>query len=153
MKQLPKIRQILENVKFEDSYRNISEKYSVDRDETFENHSYEKVLLILKSLDYNFKYNKRERFYELNQSINDYEFTFNISLKYGLVEFIWALRKNKELITLGGPWAFIIRLLNHGKKTDIKKPSFKNYDDLESILKESLSIYEEFKSEVISLKL
>ena len=153
MKQLPKIRQILENVKFEDSYRNISEKYSVDRDETFENHSYEKVLLILKSLDYNFKYNKRERFYELNQSINDYEFTFNISLKYGLVEFIWALRKNKELITLGGPWAFIIRLLNHGKKTDIKKPSFKNYDALESILKESLSIYEEFKSEVISLKL
>ncbi|WP_347921812.1 hypothetical protein [Pontimicrobium sp. SW4] len=152
MKQLPEIKLILENIKFENLYRNISEKYSASKEETLESYSNEKVLSIFTSLSYSFIYNKKEKFYGLNQSIGDYLFTFNISLRYGLVEFIWVLRKNGELITLGGPWAFIIRLLNNGDKTDIKKPSFSNYEDLESILKEGLSLYEDFKSEVLKIK-
>ncbi|TJY37939.1 hypothetical protein [Pontimicrobium aquaticum] len=152
MKLLPEIKLILENIKFENTYRTISKNYSVDKEEMLENHSIEKVLSIFKSLNYSFKYNKKEKFYGLNQSVEDYLFTFNISLRYGIVEFIWALRKNGELITLGGPWAFIIRLLNNGDKANIKKPSFSNYEDLESILKEGLSLYEDFKLEVLKIE-
>lgn len=148
-----KLKNILLDINFEQSYKLISEKnLLIDGENSFENYSNNEVLSIFKSLGYLPKFKKRENFFENKERLENYEFIFNISLKYGLVELIWALKKDNELLDLGGPWSVIIRLLNDGVRTKIKKPSFKNYKDLESILKDSLSLYEDFKSAVLEMQ-
>jgi len=145
------LKPALKNINFEERYKNLSEMYPY-ADQSFEKYSNEKVLLIFESLEHSFKFNKRENFFGYREKVEDYDFAFNISLKYGLTELIWSIHKNGKLMTLGGPWAVIIRLLNDGKKSNIKKPSFRNYEDLRLILKDSFEIFEDFKSEVLKLK-
>ncbi len=145
------LRPVLRNINFEERYKNLSERYPFTN-ESYEKYSNEEVLSIFESLGYKVKFDKRENFFGNKEKVKGYDFTFNISLKYGLTELIWSIRKNDKIMILGGPWSVIIRLLNDGKKSNIKKPCFRNYEDLECILKESLSLYEDFKKEVLKLQ-
>ncbi|WP_025694110.1 hypothetical protein [Paenibacillus durus] len=77
-----------------------------------------------------------------------YKFQFNISLKYGLVEFIWAVWKNNDLQT-GLPWGMLKQLLDGRDDEKVKKPVFRNYGDLKEILKDAFSMYDDFKRELV----
>jgi hypothetical protein len=122
---------------------------SIEQDKVqFKNYSNNQVLEIFEKIGYDYKYDRRENFFGLQESLDDYVFIFNISLRVGRVEFIWAIRENGNILPFGGPWNFIIKMLGRGD-LNMRKPVFSNYEDLESLLREGFAIYEDFKKEVV----
>lgn len=141
------IKSILFEIDFLNRYKLLSEKYPF-ADESFEKYSNEEVQKILKDLGYQFKFHKRENFFGVEESLCEFQFQFNINLKYGMVEFIWGLTQRGERITLGGPWGIVGDLLL-GKDCEIKKPAFRNYEELNDILITAFKVYEDFKQAVV----
>lgn len=142
-----RLRPALEDINFLSRYRALRERFPYT-DIIFEDYSNKEVLKIIESFGYSVKYDKRESFFGIKESINTYQFCFNINCKYGIVELIWDVIKEDKRLTLGGPWGLIGDLLI-GDECDIKKPAFRNYEDLKEILKDAFSIYEDFKQELL----
>lgn len=143
----PILKHILEKISFLDRYKALREKFPWT-DESFEGYSNVEVLRIIETFGYEVKYDKRDGFFGIKESMGRYDFRFNISCKYGVVELIWDIVKEGERLTLGGPWGLIGDLLL-GEQCNVKKPAFRNYDDLKEILKEAFSMYEDFKRESV----
>lgn len=141
------LKQVLEKIDFLDRYRELRNKFPYT-DESLEDYSNHEVLKIIESFGYPVRFDKREDFYEIKESIDGFAFQFNICVKYGITELIWGLTKNGERLTLGGPWGLICDLLI-GDDCNIKLPAFRDYEDLRQILKEAFAIYEDFKREVL----
>lgn len=147
MQLYPSLRPVLEKIDFLVRYRELRKRFPYT-DESFEGYSNTEVLRIIESFGYQVKFNKRENFFGIKESLARYDFRFNINCKYGVVELIWDIVKGGERLTLGGPWGLICDLLI-GDDCNIKKPAFRNYDDLKEILQEAFSMYEDFKRESI----
>lgn len=144
----PTLKPFLERISFLSRYRTLQHRFPLGT-ETFEKYSNDEVLKILESLGYRFKFYRKENFFGMKESIENCSFTFNISCKYGVVEFIWDLLINDRRLMLGGPWGLIGDLMLN-EKCNIKNPAFKNYEDLREILRDGLQIYEDFKREVLA---
>ncbi|MDT3427710.1 hypothetical protein J2Z22_003286 [Paenibacillus forsythiae] len=144
----PEVRTTLENINFIDNYRELSEKYSFNPDDSFESYEISEVLNLFTELGYKASFDKKEKFFKIVDEIDSYKFQFNTSLRYGLVEFIWAVWKNNELQT-GLPWGMLKQLLDGNDDDKIKKPVFRNYTDLKEILKDAFSMYDDFKRELV----
>jgi len=146
---------LLNKINFDTRYKELSKKNQYDI--TFENYSNEEVIKMMNMLGYTAKYFKNGNFFKIEEKLNDIIFYLNISLKYGLAEFIIGGTKaiTKEFI-YGGTFGNIFKDIKYftNEETDqgVNKPSFRNYDDLKVILKEAFSIYEDFKSEIIKQK-
>ena len=68
----------------------------------------------------------------------------HIILQDGMVDLVWVVRENGELL-LGAPWGtYSRRLIDSSYR--IKKPIFGTYEDLEQILKITFKMYEDFKN-------
>ena len=143
------LKTILERINFISRYRGLHERFPLTGN-VLEKYSGDMVLQIIESIGYKVKYNKKESFFGLKEFVNDYVFTFNISCKYGVVEFIWDVVVDNERLALGGPWGLTSDLLI-GEKSNIRKPAFKNYDELKEILTDVFSIYRDFKNEVVEM--
>ena len=142
-----KIKLTLENINFSERHKYLANKFDFNEVELFENYDNEIILDIIYELGYNAKYKKREDFFSVkNKEENGYEFEFNMSFKYGVVEFIWAMWKDKKIIKSLGPWDIIQKLLDGNKYKTIK---FRNYEDLTIILKEGFELYEDFKTLIL----
>ena len=132
--------EIFEKINLYERHSNISNQYRFE--ETFENYSNEKVIEIVKELGYSAKYRKKEKFFQIIETINEMKFYFHFSLEYGMVEIIMGMMdKNKKNI-IGGLVPNICKKIeivkNEEKKGDIKKARFRNYEDLKNILREYL---------------
>ena len=144
--------EIFEKINLYERHSNISNQYRFE--ETFENYSNEKVIEIVKELGYSAKYRKKEKFFQIIETINEMKFYFHFSLKYGLVEVImyWECINNKD-IWGGGTFAGICKKIeiakNEEKEGYIKKARFRNYEDLKNILREYFLIYEDLKISLI----
>lgn len=141
------IRSALTNMDFIAKYRNLSAKYSFNSDESFEAYDNNEVLNLLAELGLKASFDKKEKFFKVVDEIDSSKFQFNISLKYGLVEFTWAVWKNNELQT-GLPWGMLKQLLDGKDDDKINKPVFRNYNDLKEILEDAFAMYNEFKREL-----
>jgi hypothetical protein len=142
-----KLKEVLAAIDFTSRYKHISTKHQyTDNSIKLEVDS---VLLMLSELGYVFKYIKSESFFKLLVKHAPFQLQFNISLKYGNVELIWDVLENGQRLSLGlGTWSNISSLLlDDGKK--VLMPKCRNSDDLREILKEALSIYEDFKVELL----
>lgn len=139
-------KKVLNNINFTERYKNLSEKYQFDYKDSFESYDYNQVLKILSELGYAFKFDKKEKFFRLIETVAEDKFQFSISLKYGAMEFIWSAWKNTDLL-VGGTWGIIKEQLNAQDNEKFKKPIFRNYYELKEILAEGLHIYEDFKRE------
>ena len=122
---------------------------------TFENYSNEKVIEIVKELGYSAKYRKKEKFFQIIETINEMKFYFHFSLEYGMVEIIMGMmNKNKKNI-IGGLVPNICKKIeivkNEEKEGYIKDACFRNYEDLKNILREYFLIYEDLKTEVLKV--
>ena len=123
---------------------------------TFENYSNEKVIEIVKELGYTAKYRRKENFFQIIETTSKIKFYFHFSLKYGLVEIIiyWEYKKNKD-VWGGGDFAGLCKLIeiSRGEEMEgyIRKPCFRNYEDLKNILREYFLIYEDLKTEVLKV--
>lgn len=129
-----KIIKFIEQVNLVDNYRNLSEKYGDSDREPMEEIDIKKVQEIILDLGYECKYYKSEKFFKVILfKDNEVELGYNIGLKYGLVELIMFVFKNKKYLE-GGPISYIIKQYTK-KNESIKRPRFCDYDELKEILK------------------
>ena len=146
--------EIFEKINLYERHSNISNQYRFE--ETFENYSNEKIIEIVKELGYSAKYRKKEKFFQIIETINEMKFYFHFSLKYGLVEVImyWECINDKDKWG-GGTFAGICKKIeiakNEEKEGYIKDARFRNYEDLKNILREYFLIYEDLKTEVLKV--
>lgn len=106
---------------------------------------------VLRRLAYSAKYFKNERFYKVEQSLAEYIFTLHLTLKDGLVETHLYIKKNGELCIPNGRFDFIPeRMEVDFDREKYNIPSYTSGVELEEILKEIFSIYEDIKKEVIT---
>ena len=107
---------------------------------------------ILESFGYKIRYFRGERFFQATEKRDGYEFKFNIALEYGQVELIWAVFRDKKLVRpLSRIWMGLYGLLMNVPREQVPLyPFFGDYDELEAVLRESFSLWEDFKREFLA---
>ena len=107
---------------------------------------------ILESFGYKIRYFRGERFFQATEKRDGYEFKFNIALEYGQVELIWAVFRDKKLVRpLSRIWMGLYGLLMNVPREQVPRyPFFGDYDELEAVLRESFSLWEDFKREFLA---
>ncbi|MBK8746599.1 MAG: hypothetical protein IPM04_01710 [Saprospiraceae bacterium] len=133
-------------------YKSLSEKFNSK--EVLEQIDNAQVLERLKEFNSRFTFNQKEGFFGLNEQEGNFDFKFNLSLKYGLVEpVVWGKNVFSE-DQYGGALIRVAKLIqvSMGLKTveRIMYPRFNSYDDLTNIIKVLYGIYEDFKEVIIS---
>lgn len=127
--------EIFEKINLYKRHFNINEQNRYE--DRFKNYSNEEVIGIVKELGYSTKYRKKEKFFQIIETINEMKFYFHFSLEYGMVEIImfWEYEKNKDL-SGGGTLSVVCKLIeiakNEEKEGTIKKARFRNYEDLKT---------------------
>lgn len=146
----PEIKEVLEKINFLERSKNMSKRFNESLEDCLRNYDVNKVIHLFNRLGYDAEYDGREEFFKtafVDNSPN-YKIWFNISLKYGIAEFIWVAYHQNEVRT-GSPWSIYVRFLGPDEK--FKKPTFGSYEELEELLKEAFLMYEDFKRELISI--
>ena len=145
-----KLKPVLQNIHFCERYKLLSEENQFSNND--KGLDSEIVLNLIKDLGYQAKFNKNESFYKVTQKQNEYKFQFNISLRHGNVELIWDVLETNVRLNIGGPWGVVYKSVSNKEERPLM-PKFRNYADLEAILKEAFSIYEDFKKELLNSKI
>ncbi len=145
----PKLKDALEKINFISRFKELSQKYSFDLKQSFERYDYNECINIIKGFGYTSTFDRRENFFKIIEETPFYKFQFNIVLKYGATEFIWAIWKDKELVG-GNNWGVLKTQLDGNHDDKVRLPIFRNYIDLEEILAEAFAIYEDFKREFLA---
>jgi len=144
--------EIFEKIHLYDRYSYISNQYRYE--DKSKDYSNDKTIEIVKELGYSAKYRKKEKFFQIIETIDGIKFYFHFSLEYGMVEVIifWEYENNKDL-SGGGLLSVVCKLIeiakNEEKEGYIKKARFRNYEDLKNILREYFLIYEDLKISLI----
>ena len=145
--------EIFEKINLYERHNNISNQYRYE--DKLKNYSSDETIRIVKELGYLAKYRKREKFFQIIETINEMKFYFHFSLEYGMVEIIMGMmNKNKKHI-IGGAFSWLCKKIkvteNEEIKDNVKYARFRNYEDLKNILREYFLIYEDFKTEVLKV--
>ena len=148
------VKKALENINFIDRYKSVSEKYSAERTLSDNRLRYidgEEVIKIINECGYDALFDKEEKFFKINdESINEYIFRVHIIIKDGMIDLVWVLKENDDLI-LGSPLSAYSRSLIDVSYR-IKKPVISDYNDIEDILKLTFNMYEDFKKEYVKIR-
>ena len=143
--------EIFEKINLYERHSNISNQYRFE--DKLKDYSNDKTIEIVKELGYSAKYRKKEKFFQIIETIDGIKFYFHFSLEYGMVEIIMGMmNKNKKNI-IGGLVPNICKKIeiakNEEKEGYIKDACFRNYEDLKNILREYFLIYEDLKISLI----
>lgn len=146
----PKVKEALIKIDFIKRYEELSHKYDSNRTPDEKRLVYidgEEVMETIAKLGYEPLFDSREKFFYIKkESVDNYEFGFNIILQDGSADLVWIAKENEELI-LGSPWSvYARRLINPQYR--IKRPIFGSYDDIDEILKTAFQMYEDFKKAI-----
>jgi hypothetical protein len=140
------------SINFYIRYESLSKEFNSPKN-PFENYSNEEVIKIVNQIGYEIKYLKKDNFFKLEQKTSDLIFTLNINLKYANTELILGVKNSKTGEIFGSPFTMICKLIEiaQGRETEgyLKAPKFSNYEELKKILITGLSIYEDFKAELL----
>lgn len=147
-----KIKDALIKMNFVKRYEELSNEFGAQKTPQNERLIYidgEEVMEMVSSLGYSPLFNAKEKFYKIQEEqVEPFSFGVHIILQSGLVDLVWIVKENGELL-LGAPWsAYSRRLVDVNYR--IKKPIFGTYDDLESILKTAFEMYEDFKCALLN---
>ena len=145
--------EIFEKINLYERHSNISNQYRFE--DKLKDYSNDKTIEIVKELGYSAKYRKKEKFFQIIETIDGIKFYFHFSLEYGMVEIIMGMmNKNKKHI-IGGAFSWLCKKIkvteNEEIKDNVKYARFRNYEDLKNILREYFLIYEDFKTEVLKV--
>ena len=146
--------EIFEKINLYERHSNISNQYRFE--DKLKDYSNDKTIEIVKELGYSAKYRKKEKFFQIIETIDGIKFYFHFSLEYGMVEVIifWEYENNKDL-SGGGLLSVVCKLIeiakNEEKEGYIKDARFRNYEELQEILTEAFAIYGDFKTEVLKV--
>ena len=142
-----KVKNSLIKISFIERYEEISNKFNADRTPPNKRLIYvdgEEIMDIVRDLGYYPLFDDKEKFFKIKEEkIGEITFGVHIILQYGMVDLVWVVKENDELI-LGAPWGTYSRRLIDANYR-IKKPVFGTYEDLEEILKITFKMYEDFK--------
>lgn len=146
-----KIKEALTKMEFVKCYEALSNKFNADKTPSNDRLIYidgDEVMEIIQDLGYSSRFDAKEKFYKVEEEkIGKFTFGVNIVLQGGMVELVWIVKENDELI-LGAPWGtYSRRLIDINYR--IKKPIFGTYEDLEEILQIAFEMYERFKGVLI----
>ena len=140
---------VLNNIKFLEKYKDISNEYNSDRVGINDRLDYvdgDEVLDILGHLGYEPYFDKKEKFYTITSiAKNNRIYKFNIFLEAGMVDMIWVV-KDKNGLILGSPIGTFSKRIEE-RNQRIKKPVFSSYEDLEKILEKLIKLFEDFVNE------
>ena len=148
MKELnPSVKQALIDINFIKRYEELSNKFNEERtpsEKRLRILDGEIIMNIFKTLGYDSEFEHKEKFFKIKiETINNFSFSSYIDLYGGMVELIWNVWENGELL-LGSPWGvYSRRIIDVNYK--IKKPIFGTYEDLDEIFEVSFKMYEDFK--------
>lgn len=131
-------------IHFIERYRRMSDHYHFELKESFEAYDSAEVLRIIQELGYKASFNKKEKFFKIIEIVNVYKFQFVISLTYGAAEWIWSVWEHGEL-KVGATWGMLKQELDGREDEKVRKPIFRNYEELKLLLTEAFIIYEDFK--------
>lgn len=142
-----KIKEALTKIDFVKRYEEVSNKFNAERTPPNNRLVYidgEEVMEIIQELGYSPLFDSKEKFYKIREErIGKYTLGVHIILQGGMVDLVWVVAEDGELL-LGAPWGtYSRRLIDSGYR--IKKPIFGTYEDLEQILKITFKMYEDFK--------
>lgn len=147
-----KIKHALIKINFIKRYEELSNQFNEERTPSSNRLVYidgEEVMDTIQGLGYSPLFDTKEKFYKIQEEpIEQFTFGFHIILQAGMVDLVWVVRENEELL-LGAPWGTYSRRLVDSSYR-IKKPIIGTYEDLEEILKIAFNMYEEFKSVLTS---
>ncbi len=150
----PKIKDALIKIDFIKRYEEVSHKFRAERPALDQRLVYidgEAVIEMIRELGYSPLFDKKEKFYKIKEEImGDFSFGVHIILDGGMVDLVWVVKENGELL-LGSPWGtYSRRLIDSSYR--IKKPIIGTYEDLEEILKITFQMYEDFKRELACIQ-
>lgn len=142
---------VYKNIDFISRYEALSNSFQFEDRLDYAN---DKVLDLLNTLGYKAKYVKNNNFFKVEEKIGGIKFYLNICLKYSNSELIiGATDVVRDQFITGSVFGALYKDLKYAEGIDldknIKKPKFRTYEDLEAILKEAFSIYEDFKTELL----
>lgn len=133
-----------ETIDFINRFENLGKVFSADFKEAFKDFNNEEIIKIVAEFNYNAKFIKGDNFFKILEKYNIGTFQFNIILKDGIAEFVFNFKKEGvPVLDYCGSWAAICYKL--GYDLPIKKPVFRNYQDLREILEGAFCIYGDFK--------
>lgn len=143
-----KIKEALIEIDFIKRYEEVSNKFNAERTPSKSWLVYidgEEVMEIIQDLGYSPLFDSKEKFYKIREEqVERFTLGVHIILQGGMVDLVWVVRENGELL-LGAPWGtYSRRLIDSSYR--IKKPIFGTYEDLEQILKITFKMYEDFKN-------
>ena len=154
MKLDSRVEQALQAINFVERYKELSDKFSLDRTPK-EKHlniiTGELIFDVFEDLGYRAKFDGREKFFYIEPiKENGYTFGFHISIFKGLVELIWIVRDSQNKVILGTPLIeFSRRLISPDYR--IMDPVMSNYDDFENVMKIAFEMYEDFKQAFLKI--
>ncbi len=148
MLQLP-VEQLLFDMNFIDRYTAISARFS-QKDITY-NYKQSQVIEILESLGIRTKLSNDDQFFTDFESINDFKFRFGLTIKYNIIEFDLSIINPMLNIRSGGSFGLIAQLMTDWS-INIINPGFGNLEQLKSLLKEGVKLFEDVKKEVLKLE-
>ena len=143
----PIIKRSLQTISFPERYKILSESFSYSS-QSLQQYSSETVFQIGADLGLKLKFLKKDNFFTVSERNGDFDIKLNISLKYGSVELILGVESKEKGIVDGGPFGVLYRQVMENDER-IKLPSFRNYDDLQDILKEAIAIYKDFTEVIV----
>lgn len=143
--------QIYKKINFTKRYEVLSNKFQFEERLQYTN---ETVLKMIKDFGYTVKYINNNNFFKVEEREHGVKFYFHICLKYSNTELITGATdiKTDQFLT-GSVFGRLYKLIKHAEGVDLeenlKMPKFRNYEDLQEILKEAFGIYEDFKKALI----
>lgn len=143
-----KIKNALIKIDFIKRYEELSNRFNAERTPSSNRLVYiegKEVMETIQALGYSTLFDAKEKLYKIKEEqIGKITLGVHIILQDGMVDLVWVVRENGELL-LGAPWGtYSRRLIDSSYR--IKKPIIGTYEDLEEILKITFKMYEDFKN-------
>ena len=146
-------RMILNKINFAGRFEDLSRQHPIRPDlDLLMILDFDLTKEILESFGYKIRYFRSERFFRAEEKRDGYTFGFNIALDYGSAELIWDTEYNKKLVReVSDVWMGLYELLMNVPWEQVPRyPFFGDYDELEAVLRESFSLWEDFKREFLA---
>lgn len=153
LKLQSEIKSALLEMKFNEKYKRLVERFDSDKIRPYDrlkHYRVEEVLSIMERLGYGAYYDENEGFFHIKENVDKHlKFHFHISLELGVASIIVVVMYNGKY-RLGSPWSLYGKMLRDRTYT-VKRPVFREYTELELLLKEVFHMYEEFKKQLIAI--
>jgi len=148
MKQ-SEIYEVLREMNIVERYLSLVQSHRIPIKESFEKYDNQRVIEIIETLGYHVKYVKSENFFKIPfDACMEARFQLNLILKYGIVDIVFCTWWKDEVLT-GVPMSLLVKRVSEDE-IETKKPLFRNYDELNEILREVFVLYEDYYSRVKS---